>query len=70
MLSILVSSLRTGGVKFVVYPQDHIPRHVHAFCGEAEVIIELGAAGVSLALRHDAIRPVNAKRGDIKKALW
>lgn len=57
-------------MRFVVYPQDHEPRHVHAFVAEAEVIVDLGEDGsVALADREDAIRPANAKRSDVKKAL-
>ena len=56
---------------FVAYPQDHTPRHVHAFVGEAEVIIDLREDGcVALADRIDAVRPGNAKRADVKTALY
>jgi len=64
-----VTSHRYGGVRFVVYPQDHEPRHVHAFVAEAEVIVDLRDGAVALADREDAIRPSNAKRSDVKKAL-
>ena len=63
-------SLRVGGVRFVAYSNDHPPRHVHGFTGEAEAIVNLlfdGAA--ALADRDDAIRPANAKRSDVKKIL-
>jgi hypothetical protein len=53
-----------------VYPQDHEPRHVHGFAGEAEVIVDLLQDGsVTLAQRVDAVRPANAKRSDIRKVL-
>ena len=65
-----VTSLRLDGVRFVVYPQDHEPRHVHVFVAEAEVIVDLREDGnVALADRKDAIRPGNAKRSDVRKAL-
>ena len=53
-----------------MYPQDHEPRHVHGFAGEAEVIVNLLRDGnVDLAQRADAVRPANAKRSDIRKVL-
>jgi hypothetical protein len=65
-----VSSRRFGSARFVAYPQDHEPRHVHAFIGEAEVIIDLREDGfVALAGRPDAIRPGKAKRSDVRRAL-
>jgi hypothetical protein len=43
---------------------------VHAFIGEAEIIIDLREDGsVALAARVDAVRPANAKRNDTKRAL-
>ena len=63
-------SLRFGGVRFVVYTNDHPPRHVHGFAGETQAIVDLGLDGtVSLANRDDAIRPANARRSDVKKIL-
>jgi hypothetical protein len=35
-----VSSLKFGGIRFVVYSNDHLPLHVHGFAGESEVIIQ------------------------------
>ncbi|MFB3813921.1 MAG: DUF4160 domain-containing protein [Terriglobales bacterium] len=65
-----MSSRRFGSVKFICYPQDHVPRHVHGFQGEAEVIVDLREDGaVGLADRPDAIRPGNAKRSDVRKVL-
>ena len=63
-------SLRVGGIRFVVYSNDHLPRHVHGFAGETEAIIDLLVEGtVALAERDDAVRPANAKRSDVKKIL-
>ena len=65
-----MTSLKRSGVRFVVYPQDHQPRHVHVFVAEAEVIVDLRDDGtVAIADRKDAIRPGNAKRSDIRKAM-
>jgi hypothetical protein len=35
-----VGSIRFNGVRFVAYPEDHEPRHVHGFYAETEVIVE------------------------------
>jgi phosphopantetheine adenylyltransferase len=65
-----MGSLRFAGGLFVAYPNDHLPRHVHGFTGEAEVIVDLLSDGnVAQADRSDAIRPPNAKRSDVKKIL-
>jgi hypothetical protein len=65
-----VSSLRFGGVLFVAYSNDQLPRHVHGFTGDTEAIVDLRMDGtVALAERNDAIRPANAKRRDVKKIL-
>jgi hypothetical protein len=64
-----VSGFRVGEVHFQVWPQDHEPRHVHAFVGSGEVIIDLLADGtVDLADRPDAVRG-NIKRSEIRKVL-
>lgn len=65
-----MGSLTFGGIQFVVYSNDHPPRHVHGFSGEAEVIVNLRPDGlVALAVRKDAIRPRNAKKSEIKRIL-
>jgi len=65
-----LGSLKLGGILFVVYSSDHLPRHIHAFLSEAEVIVDLKTNGdVDLAARKDAIRPQNAKRSDVRKIL-
>ena len=65
-----MGSLRFGGTRFVIYSNDHLPRHVHGFAGEAEVIIDLLSDGtLALARRNDATRPANAKRRDVRKIL-
>jgi hypothetical protein len=65
-----VASIRFAGVLFVAYPQDHMPRHVHGFVDETEVIVDLRLnRKVALADRADAIRPGNAKRSTIRRVL-
>ncbi|HEX4319322.1 MAG TPA: DUF4160 domain-containing protein [Acidobacteriaceae bacterium] len=65
-----MGSLRLDGILFVVYSNDHPPRHVHGFLGETEAIVNLLQDGsVSLASRKDAVRPANAKRADVRKVL-
>jgi hypothetical protein len=66
----IVGSLRLDGIRFVVYSNDHPPRHVHGFLGETEAIVNLRSDGnVSLAERRDAVRPANAKRSDVRRIL-
>jgi hypothetical protein len=67
-----VGSIRFDGVRFVAYPQDHAPRHVHGFYAETEVIVDLlpGARReVAKANRRDAVRPGRAKRSDVRYIL-
>lgn len=37
--------LRIGGLRFVIWPNDHDPPHVHVFSADAEAKIALGAPG-------------------------
>lgn len=63
-----MTTLRVGEVRFRIYPQDHHPRHVHAFIGLAEVIVNLRADGsVALACRPDAV--CEATRSDVRRVL-
>jgi hypothetical protein len=39
-LFLLMGSLKLGGVLFVVYSNDHPPRHVHGFSGDTEAIVD------------------------------
>ncbi len=65
-----MASVRLSGVLFVAYPQDHVPRHVHGFVEEVEVIVNLRAnRRVVVADRPDAIRPGNAKRSSVRRVL-
>jgi hypothetical protein len=65
-----VGSLKFDGVRFVIYSNDHPPRHIHGFLGKTEILVDLlRDDNVALAARSDAIRPVNAKKSDISKVL-
>lgn len=65
-----MGSLRFDGVLFIVYSNDHPPRHAHGFTSETEAIVDLRLDGtVALANRDDAVRPANAKRSDVRKIL-
>lgn len=58
------------GVRFSVYPNDHLPPHVHGTTAGVVVIVELLAgAEVALSSRKNAIDPVNAKKNDVAKIL-
>ncbi len=35
---------RTAGFRFVIWPDDHSPPHVHVFRAEYELVINLGGA--------------------------
>ena len=57
-------------MRFIAYPQDHHPRHVHGFTGEVEVFVGLREdRTVDLADRTDAVRPANAKKNDVRAIL-
>ncbi|MFY9748273.1 MAG: DUF4160 domain-containing protein [Acidobacteriaceae bacterium] len=65
-----MGSLTFDGVRFVVYSNDHPPRHVHGFTGETEAIVDLRADGnVALGDRENPVRPATAKRSDVRKIL-
>jgi Domain of unknown function (DUF4160) len=42
--------LRQNGFRVVIYPNDHLPSHVHVFKGSGEVRINLGDEDVSPTL--------------------
>jgi Domain of unknown function (DUF4160) len=37
-----MEAFRQDGFRFIIYPNDHLPAHVHVFKGGAEVSIFLG----------------------------
>jgi len=65
-----MTTVCAGGVRFKLYPEDHLPRHAHGLYAGTEVIVDLAADGtVRLADRVDAIQPGNAKRSDVRRVL-
>jgi hypothetical protein len=65
-----VGSLRYRSFRFVAYSNDHLPRHVHAFFEDAEVIIDLrDNRTVGIADRANAYSPKNLKKVKLKKVL-
>jgi hypothetical protein len=67
-----VGSLRFDGVRFVAYPQDHEPLHIHGFYAETEAIVEVRktpSKTVAVAKRIDAVRPGSARRSDVRYVL-
>jgi hypothetical protein len=65
-----MGSIKFEGVRFAAYSNDHDPMHVHGFCAEVEVIVELRRDGlVLLADRKDAVRPRNGSRADVRHVL-
>ena len=65
-----VSSIRIECVRYVVYPNDHAPCHVHGSMGRTRVVLSLlGDGNVCVADRKDRIKPKNAKASDVRKVL-
>jgi hypothetical protein len=63
-----MTTVRVGEVRFRLYPQDHLPRHIHKFIGRGEVIMDVRADGsVALANRADAVRRLS--RAEVRKVL-
>jgi hypothetical protein len=57
--------LRVDGLRFVIWPNDHNPAHVHVFSAAAEATIELGDPSGQPRL----IENRRMKRSDVAKAL-
>lgn len=56
------------GVRFSVYPNDHLPPHVHGTTAGVIAIIDLlGNGVVRLSPRRKAVIPANAKQSTIAK---
>jgi hypothetical protein len=65
-----MGSIRFEGVRFIAYPRDHEPRHLHGFYAEVEVIVELHRdRTVRLSSRKDAVRPSNGNWTDARHIL-
>lgn len=45
--------LRFGGLRVVIYPNDHRPEHVHVIGRGCEAVFELGCPAGPLALREN-----------------
>lgn len=50
--------LRFGRFKFIIYPKDHRPAHVHVLAGEAEAKFDI-MTGRCIAVRGFSARTVN-----------
>lgn len=58
------------GVWFACYSDDHPPPHVHGRYAEVEVLVELLPDGkIRKSDRRDAVRPVRAKRNQVRRIL-
>jgi hypothetical protein len=65
-----VGSKTFDGVRFSAYADDHLPAHVHGKYAGTEVLVELLSGGrVIQSGRNDAVRPVDAKRSDVRRIL-
>jgi hypothetical protein len=65
-----LSSVRFGGVRFRIFPQDHSPVHAHGrYADTKAVIVFLGNRTVEIADRDDAIIPRDAKESDVRTIL-
>jgi hypothetical protein len=65
-----VGSKTFDGVWFLSFSDDHPPPHVHGRYGRVQVIIDVFADGTTReAGRWNAVRPANAKRGDVRRIL-
>ena len=63
-----VGSKTYEGVRFSVYPNDHLPPHVHGTIAGVTVIIDLLPNGdTQLSKRRKAIRPRKAAKNKIAK---
>jgi len=65
-----MGSVTFHGVRFYVYANDHLPRHVHGLYGQTRAIIDLLPDGdVQLAKRSGDIFPNHAKKAEMRKIL-
>jgi uncharacterized protein YpmS len=60
--------LREGGFEIMIYRVDHLPKHVHCFAGDSEVIISLetltirNAYDANASVRRRALKLVSEKQ--------
>jgi hypothetical protein len=45
--------LRFGGLRAVIYPNDHRPAHIHVIASDAEAVFHLNCPAGPLALREN-----------------
>jgi hypothetical protein len=65
-----VGSETYDGVWFTSYSHDHPPPHVHGQTAGIEVVIDLLPNGkVVKSRRTNSVKPINAKRSDIRRIL-
>jgi hypothetical protein len=65
-----VGSKTFDGVWFACFSDDHLPPHVHGQYGDVTMIVDLFPDGsVRQSDRWNAVRPGNAKRGDVRRIL-
>ncbi len=57
--------LRLGNLRFVIWPNDHSPPHVHVFSGDGESKIAIGEPGAYPRLIDNR----RMRRADLAKAL-
>jgi hypothetical protein len=63
-----VGSKTYDGVRFSVYPNDHLPPHIHGTHAGVTVIVDLLPNGdAKLSNRRKAIRPRNASQNTVAK---
>lgn len=60
----MVTVHRAHGFRFVIFPNDHTPPHVHAFCqgGEAKIVLE-GPDGIRVEW------VIGIGHGDLRRAV-
>ncbi len=65
-----MGTIRIDAVWFQVFPDDHLPAHVHGFKAEVEIIVDLLEDGtVALSARKRNVKPANAKSSDVRAIL-
>jgi hypothetical protein len=60
----MVTIHRAHGLRFVIYPNDHEPAHVHVY-GDGEIKVNIASA----AGLPELIYAIGMKRADLRKAM-